>query len=77
MRKLLASLLMIALFQGSTTPQTQPNVVVWRGELGAGMAHVTLVGMRYAAPGETVDDVRRAIWDGYRGRGYESWWPSD
>lgn len=27
-------------------------------------------------PGESLKDVRRRVWDGYKGKSYEEWWES-
>ena len=77
MLKKFTAVVLAALLQGSPQTQAPPTAVVWSGDLGKRPATVALVGMRYVQPGETVADVRRAIWDGFRGRSYESWWPSD
>lgn len=43
--------------------------------LGANEGTLRLVAVRRLRPGETIMSARRSIWDGYKGRTFEEWFP--
>ncbi len=45
--------------------------------LGANNATLRLVAVRRLRPGETIEAARRSIWDGYKGRSFEEWFPGE
>jgi len=76
--RLLPLLLLLVPSGASVQVETVPVALI-RPEiqvrLGANQGTLRLVAVRRLRPGETIMSARRSIWDGYKGRTFEEWFP--
>lgn len=76
--RLLPLLLLLVPSSASVQVETVPVALI-RPEiqvrLGANQGTLRLVAVRRLRPGETIREARRSIWDGYKGRTFEEWFP--